>query len=142
MTTPVPRSVLVYGLLGLIPFLAPPLAGAFIPGAGPVAAPVLSLYGGLILSFLGGARWGMAVTKAEPRAAVITLAMLPSLVALALLLIPPDLRRVQLLGLAAALGLHWLWDLRGEGLPAWYARLRTPLTAGAVIGLFAGALTV
>jgi hypothetical protein len=65
------------------------------------------------------------------------LAMLPTLVGLALLL-TPDV--VRLPGLAAALALHWLWDVRSPGLPAWYPRLRSLLTAGAVLGLVAGAV--
>ena len=42
--------------------------------------------------------------------------------------------------LAAALVLHYIWDLRSPGLPVWYPRLRLILTAGAVAGLAAGAL--
>jgi len=130
---------MTYGLLGLIPFLAPPLAGTIFPHLRAIAAFILVLYGALILSFLGGARWGLAVARPSPRASVVTLAMLPTLVGLALLALG-DARRAQMLGLAAALGLHWLWDLRGEDLPAWYPDLRTLLTAGAAIGLVAGAM--
>ncbi len=137
-----PTVVLVYGLLGLIPFLAPPLIGLFLPAWIGLAGIVLALYGGLILSFLGGARWGMAVKAAEPSPGTVSLAMLPSLVGLALLVLPPGFRALQLLGLAAALVLHWLWDLRGADLPTWYGRLRTLLTAGAVVGLVAGAVVL
>jgi len=132
--------VLVYGLLGLVPFLAPPLVGTLFPDVKDVAATVLALYGGLILSFLGGARWGLAVAHPSPLASVITLSMIPTLAALALLLLPAHTRLAQLLGLAVALVLHWLWDLRGKDLPAWYAGLRTMLTVGAAIGLVAGAI--
>jgi 4-amino-4-deoxy-L-arabinose transferase-like glycosyltransferase len=57
-----------------------------------------------------------------------------------LILLPPDRSGLQLAGLAAALVLHLLWDLRSQGLPGWYPRLRLILTAGAVAGLAAGAL--
>ena len=73
---------------------------------------------------------------------VISLSMLPTLVGLALLVAPPGARRLQLFGLAVALGVHWLWDVSGEDLPAWYPRLRTPLTVGAVAGLIAGAFVL
>ena len=106
----------------------------------PLAGVVAGVYGALILSFLGGARWGLEVARPQPRVAVVSLAMLPSLVGLVLLLLPSDWRSLQLWGLAAALLLHWLWDVRAAGLPPWYPRLRTILTLGAVTGLAAMAL--
>ncbi len=139
---PIPRAVLVYGVLGLLPFLAPPVAGVLLPSLLPWAAVLLAFYGALILSFLGGARWGLAIARPAPPTAVVSLAMLPTLVALALLWLPSQARRWQLLGLAAALALHWLWDIGGADLPHWYGRLRTILTAGAVVGLGAGAFAL
>jgi hypothetical protein len=134
----VPVAVLIYGLFGIIPFLAPPIAGFIIPEVKTRAGFILVLYGGLILSFLGGARWGFANAHPPPAPRVVSISMVPTLAALALLAAPADWRRSQLIGLAAALALHWLWDLRATGLPAWYARLRTMLTAGAIAGLLAG----
>jgi hypothetical protein len=136
---PAPSAVVAYGMLGVIPFVAPPLAGAVFPAMQGAAGAVLALYGGLILSFLGGARWAFANAHPPPSPSVVSLSMLPTLVALALLALPADMRRLQLLGLAAALLLHWVWDLRGAALPAWYGWLRSLLTAGAVAGLLAGA---
>ena len=130
-----PRLVLVYGLLGLIPFLAPPLVGAALPASKDLAATVLALYGALILSFLGGARWGLTVGRAAPDPRVVSLSMLPTLAGLALLLAPNE---VRLPGLAAALALVWFWDVRDPDLPVWYPVLRSLLTAGAVIGLLSG----
>jgi ribose/xylose/arabinose/galactoside ABC-type transport system permease subunit len=138
----VPRVVLTYGLLGLIPFLVPPLIGSVAPAHGDWAAAVLALYGALILSFLGGARWGLTVGRPATDALVVSLAMLPALAGLALLLLPSAMRQAQLLALAGALALHWLWDMRGEDVPAWYPSLRTPLSAGAVLGLLAGAFVL
>jgi hypothetical protein len=110
------------------------------PGWRDFAAQVLVLYGALILSFLGGARWGLAVAGLNPSAWVVSLAMLPTLVALTLLLLPSD--RLRLLGLAFALALNWVWDVLSDRMPDWYPTLRTILTAGAVIGLVAGAVTL
>jgi hypothetical protein len=131
----IPRVVLIYGVLGWIPFLLPPVAGLVFPDARPVSLAILSVYGALILSFLGGARWGFAVAEPRPPPRVVSLAMLPTLIGLGLLLLPAGPR---LLGLAIALVLHWLWDLFSDGLPPWYGPLRTALTAGAVVGLVAG----
>jgi hypothetical protein len=137
-----PRVVLAYGLLGLIPFLAPPVIGRLFPQGAALAAEGLALYGGLILSFLGGARWAMAVRHEPVDGRIVSLAMLPTLVALALLLLPADRRAAQLAGLALALLIHGVWDIRSRGLPDWYPRLRLILTLGGVIGLTAGALTL
>jgi len=138
MAYPAPRAVLVYGLLGLIPFIAPPVISWIFSDLRPFAGLVQVLYGALILSFLGGARWGLAIAGSVPRTLAVSLAMLPTIVGLGLLLLPASTRRIQLCGLALALGLHWIWDLRGRDLPVWYAGLRTLLTVGAVAGLVGG----
>ena len=137
-----PPVVFIYGLLGVIPFLAPAPTGIVFPDFKGLAAHVLALYGGLILSFLGGARWGFANAHPAPRAGLISLSMLPTLTGLALLAAPSGMRRLQLLGLAIALGLHWLWDVRSDDLPVWYPKLRTLLTLGAVVGLIAGVVVL
>ena len=136
---PIPRAVLAYGLAGVLPFLVCPLLGVLWPGARGPAVVVLAAYGALILSFLGGARWGLEGSTAAPSPKVVGLAMLPTLVGLALLTLTGVAPRMQLLGLAAALVAVWVWDLRGAGLPGWYGRLRSLLTLGAVAGLCAGA---
>jgi hypothetical protein len=136
---PIPRPVLAYGLAGVLPFLACPLSGVLWPDARGPAAVVLAAYGALILSLLGGARWGLEGSKVAPSPRVVGLAMLPTLVGLALLTLTGVAPRMQLLGLAAALAAVWAWDLRGAGLPGWYGRLRSILTLGAVVGLGAGA---
>jgi ribose/xylose/arabinose/galactoside ABC-type transport system permease subunit len=133
----IPRSVLVYGLLGLIPFLAPPLISLVTPAHGGILGLVVLVYGALILSFLGGARWGQEVARPEPRPLVVTLAMLPTLAGFGLLLATSLDRPRQLLAMAALLGLHFFWDAASRDLPRWYTRLRLILTAGAITGLAA-----
>jgi hypothetical protein len=134
--------VLVYGLLGLIPFLLPPLLGGWSPAhAGFIALVVLG-YGALILSFLGGARWGLEVAAPRPGFVVVSLSMLPTLAGLVLLLAPWLSRPVQLTAMAVLLALQMVWDVRSKRLPDWYPRLRAMLTLGAVAGLIAMALVV
>lgn len=133
----IPPVVLIYGLLGLIPFLAPVWLGTMFPAQAGFAAQVLAVYGAVILSFLGGARWGFAVIENRPDPVTVSLAMLPSVAGLGLMLMPDA---VRLPGLAGALAAHWLWDLRSTGLPGWYPALRSILTAGATAGLIAGAV--
>lgn len=138
-----PIVVLAYGLAGLIPFLGLPLLGWLAPALAGQATQWQAIYAALILSFLGGARWGQAVPAAAPSTLVVSLAMLPSIVGWVLLLAEPAIGRAALLGgLAAALMLHFLWDVRSDGLPAWYPRLRAILTTGAMAGLAGGALLI
>ena len=100
------------------------------------------MYATLILSFLGGARWGLAVRDASPSPAVVGLAMIPTLAGAAILGFTHGEMRAQLLMLAGALVLCWVWDVSAKDLPAWYGRFRTSLTLGAVGGLLVGAMQV
>ncbi len=133
-----PVWVLRLGRLGLIPFLVPGLAGWLWPAIAPLAGSALAAYAALILSFLAGARWGMAVAAPSINNRIVSLAMLPSLTGFALILLPPEWRGWQLAGLAAAYILQGYWDLRATTVPTWYASLRGQLTLGALAGLAAG----
>ena len=137
---PIPRPVLAWGLAGLIPFLGLPMLSLAAPELSAGCDRALGLYAAVILSFLGGARWGREVASAAPDPRLIAFSMAPSVAAWGLALLPPGHAGLQLAGLAGALVLHLLWDLRSQGLPGWYPRLRLILTAGAVAGLAAGAL--
>lgn len=135
-----PPAVLAFGLLGTIPFWSLPMAALLAPSWMGVAAAVEAAYAALILSFMGGARWGLAVRDPTPDPVVVGLAMTPTLAGLAALVFFHGATRLQLFGLAAALTLSWGWDFSAKRLPPWYARLRTGLTLGAVGGLCVGAL--
>ena len=139
---PAPQAVLAYGLLGVIPFWSLPLAELLAPNWTGVAAAIEAVYAALILSFLGGARWGLAVRDAPPDPVVVGLAMTPTLAGLSAIVFLHGAARLQLLALAAALTLSWGWDFTAQGLPAWYARLRSGLTLGAVAGLCVGVMQV
>jgi hypothetical protein len=92
-------------------------------------------YGALVLSFLGGVRWGAAIGDA--RAAELTLSAFPVLAGWLALLLPAILG-VSLL--IAGFLTQALWDAiaveRGR-LPRWYGRFCAALTAGAVLALLA-----
>lgn len=133
-----PSWILFYGQLGLIPFIAPSVVGWFWPAAVPLAGSALAIYAALILSFLGGGRWGMAIQAPSVDNRIVSLAMLPSLAGFALLLLPSEHRGWQLAGLAAAHVLQGAWDLRAANVPMWYADLRGRLTLAAVMGLVLG----
>ncbi len=135
---PPSRLVAMFGALGLIPFWAPLALALAAPGYGRWALGVQAVYAGLILSFLGGARFGRALDT-PGGGAVVSISMLPSIVALGLLAAPLT-RAAGSLALALALVAAFLWDVRARGLPASYKRLRAALTVFAAAALAIGAL--
>src|SRR5208282_5305713 len=76
---PLPARVL--GVAGLIPFALGALAVNFAPEIKAEAAATLLLYGSVILSFLGGIRWGFAVLEEEKAGWAYGLSVVPSLAA-------------------------------------------------------------
>lgn len=139
----VPLGALVLGIAGLIPFLgfaALALSGqeGDLTTLGLAPRTILSTYGAVIASFLGGIRWGAAAARGGGNSDYLV-AILPSLIAWAALAAPPpwDLR---ILG-----GLVLLWgfvdqDLSRRGLaPPWLGRLRLGLSLVAGLSLLIAA---
>ena len=139
----VPSAAAWLGGLGIIPFaglsLATPFANDVLKARLSFA---LMAYGAVILSFLGGIHWGLAI-GAVPQTdnslrRRIALSILPSLVAWAALLAPFS---IGFLVLAAAFVAMLLVDIRASRIheaPAWYPKLRWPLSCGAVAALLVG----
>ena len=140
----IPGAPLALTLAGMAPFAA----GTGVMWAAQ-ADPVLQAqswlallaYGAVILSFVGGLRWGAEVAGREaPRAKVLGLSVLGSLAAWALVLYGV-LGALGWQVFAAAAGahlLHGVWDTGAQGLPAWMRRLRAIGTFGAAAALLAG----
>ena len=125
------RAAWLLGLAGTLPFIA--TSAVYCLGPAPLKGPMslaLLTYAGVILSFLGGARWGMEVVRHRPpRAQVLIPAIVPSLVAWGLLVGAAWAPlKWQLGGLIVAFLAQWLWDNSSLETPVWYAPLRTVLT--------------
>lgn len=140
------RPAFFLGYAGLLPAVAALGVAALAPPEWrELAFRAGALYAGLILSFLGGAWWGLATRAGASRAwPLYILSVVPSLAALALLLLlTPD--RLILLGALIAVTLPVDRMLVREGLaPANWMRLRIPLSLGlaaATIGLGLVAMT-
>jgi Protein of unknown function (DUF3429) len=138
----VPAPARILGFAGLIPFVFGALAVAFAPEIKPEAAAALLLYGALILSFLGGVRWGFAVIEGENAGwNVYGVSVVPPLAAW---VAAAGGGPAGLLILAIALGL-WYGVERALppalSLPAWYTRLRGILSAAAVASLLFAAVS-
>jgi hypothetical protein len=143
----IPGVPLALMLGGLVPFAAG-AGGMWALRADPAlqgqVALALLVYGAIILSFLGGIRWGAEVNAhggGIPRTRQLVLSVLGSLAAWGLVLWAvlgaPGWPVFALA--AAAHGLHGIWDADGAGLPMWMRRLRILGAAGAVIALGAAA---
>ena len=138
--TRIPRAALLLGLGGLVPFVACALSIFTGVRLALLNDPVLALlaYGAVILSFLGGVRWGFALRISDEglQARAMILSIAPAVVAWLLLLQPSLLGLVVLPVLYVLL---WLADeqLPRIGAPKWYVKLRRLLTAVVVLSLLA-----
>jgi hypothetical protein len=136
--TRIPRSALLLGLAGLLPFLwsaATHLFPALAASAGQILSPMFLgsvvgiTYGVVILSFMSGVLWGFA-TKADGREATIayTLSVIPALWAFLMVTDASDISAIFLaagfVGLLLLDAVFQAWGLA----PRWWLRLRVMLT--------------
>lgn len=138
-----PRGAIQLGWAGVLPFFALALLAWLPPWRDPAAQALLA-YGAVILSFLGGVRWGRAMASGAGTGQFAA-AVVPSLWGwLAWLLLSP---LPALCVLAGGFALVARWDARGDALsaPDSFRRLRRGLSlavlachALAVAGLLAG----
>lgn len=141
-TRTIPQPALILGLAGLIPFIAAAIA-TLLPDTSvfsTLATPALGAYGAVILSFLGGVKWGVLLNDQAGLKiwGPLFLSVVPSIIAWAALLLPA---MAMLALLVAAMALQYFLDkksVQNQKLPQWYGRLRTILTTGAVLSLLVG----
>ena len=132
-----PVALWAIAVLALAPF---PLS-AFAYGYGPpdVARPALTIvmtWSAVILSFLGGVRWGMETMLRDPRWYRQVVSVSAAVAAWMLLLARhrfPD--SWILVGAIAAFLLQWLFDHQGPDVPARYPKLSTAITGAACVSL-------
>ncbi len=136
----VPLPALILGWLGVIPFAALPIAGVLdmeLPFAGWRNG--LVLYAAVILSFMGGAQWGLAMAADDGRnpsalGSRLAASVVPALWGWAVILFIGATSE-SLLALAAGFLLLLVYDLGSArtGLaPGWYGSLRLQLTFAVV----------
>lgn len=142
MTRP-PLSTMILGAAGLIPFVALAIAVHFgAPVWGALAIKAILLYGAVILSFMGGCRWGFAAAGLGegPRFLPLAVSTGPALLAWGAALVGG---RAGLLLLSGSLLLLFVADealTRAGGAPEWWTALRAPLSVIASAALFAAAV--
>ena len=119
-------------LAGLIPFVGCAALVLLTPDGARVWVEPLTVYGAIILSFLGGARWGRTMAGPEPDWLQLVLSNLPAVAAwLTFLPTVPD--GFQLLVMIFGLIAMLYWDLRSATV--WYRNLRLTATGGAALSL-------
>jgi Protein of unknown function (DUF3429) len=132
----IPRAALWLGIAGALPFWL--AAFSFFTGLlmteGQSLAVALA-YGGLMLAFLGGIRWGVALgaTDESRRARELIGGAVPVLMGLAAFFLAPP---IGLSLIIIALFIQALADVMSAdrgALPGWFGRLRALLTVLAVI---------
>jgi hypothetical protein len=128
----VPAPAAFLGLAGVLPFAAAALGSSLLGGEpGAFARMALLGYGAVILSFLGGIHWGLAIAAGRPGLRELGVGVLPSLVGWAGLLVGGAAGLLLLaLGFAGVLLVDFRLTRDGVA-PPWFARLRSVLT-GAV----------
>ncbi len=140
----IPRTALLLGLGGLLPFVGlavAMIAAPDLPGVGPRTLHMaLVTYSALIASFLGGVRWGNALCVPEQQTREFIIAVLPSLVAWLALATPRPYDLMMLIGIFLALGVSDVGLVLSGGAPRWYGKLRVVLTAIVTLSLLAALL--
>lgn len=138
----VPAEAAWLGGLGAVPFVALSAAVWLMAEHSALALVALRGYGAVILSFLGGVHWGLAMRRASPGFRPLALSVVPSLLGWLGLLLPPQPGLVLLtVAIIAMLAVDVSLSQRGIA-PPWYRSLRIPLSIIVSICLAAGALAV
>ncbi|XP_067678224.1 transmembrane protein 69-like [Haliotis asinina] len=133
-SSPVPA--LVFGFSGLIPFLSAPVYMTMSQLYMPQIAFAQLAYGAVILSFLGGVRWGFVVPEEsyhKPDWFNLGYSVTPSLVAWIGLLLPDP---VSLITVMAGIAGSAYFDTVVPGYPPWFKGLRFVLSFCAVLSLW------
>jgi flagellar motor component MotA len=134
-----PRTALLVGLGGLIPFIGLATVIALAPEIGGLGQRALHMalvtYAALIASFIGGVRWGNALSGHSRQTHEFIISVIPSLLAWLALATPRPFDLMLLIGVFLALGVSDVGLAISGGAPRWYGKLRVFLTAIATLSL-------
>jgi hypothetical protein len=126
----------ILGLLGLVPIVIP-TALLLYAGDRFIAFNLLVTavggYSAVILSFLGGIRWGSSLMTSVSGKGTLIVSILPALVGWILLFVPAPW---IFAGFAVAFLLQGIWDvfaIQRGALPLYFRKLRITLTAVVVL---------
>lgn len=128
-------------ILGLVPFVLIAITIFILGSSNAAIDPIFSIfrtYSALMLSFLGGIRWGYIMREdnefIETKALIIS--VVPALLAWMALLAPQEYAPITLLVFLLAFCAHGAWDSfagNSEKLPLWYSNLRIKITLAVAV---------
>lgn len=123
---------------GFVPFAFLAIALGILGGHHPAHAVLLDafrLYGAVILSFLGGIRWGIAILPPAAPARTLLFSVCPAIVAWSALLLPPQAGLPLMILAYCAQGAWDSLSFHSDEKLAWFAHLRVVLTLGVVLSM-------
>ena len=135
----IPEAAAWLGGLGLLPFVGGALL-VLMTGSS-WASDGLRFYAASILSFMGGVQWGLAIVHQGTidRAPILfgrlLISVLPALIAWLALLLHTPYGLAVIAAMFAILLYADLQAVKQRWAPAWYGRLRTPLTGVVLVCL-------
>ncbi len=131
----IPSTAAWLGAGGALPFLGGAAAAAFDPGViGAQAVAVVIVYGAVILSFLGGVFWGIAVVRGGPvgggddRDRLLLIGVMPSLAGWGAALAPASAACFLLAAIFLLVLFADRWAAHRRWMPRWWMRLRVRLS--------------
>lgn len=132
-----PLPAVVLGAAGLIPFITAPWMCMTVGEFDPAWELSQVAYGAVILSFLGGARWGLSLAPVRvpglsPSWENMGVAVAPAILGWLSLLMPSP---VGVLTVSSGLLVTGYLDITTAGYPTWYKGMRFVLTAVAVASM-------
>ena len=141
-TKSIPKPALILGFMGLLPFVS--MACIAVIQSPEIDRRIINnflFYGAIILSFLGGVRWGIAINDTAsslPLFRPLFVSVIPSLVAWVACLVAEE-TGLLILSVGFCLMLHA--DYKLPGAPNWYLRLRIPLSFVVLVSLLTALLS-
>ena len=144
----VPPAAAWLGVLGALPFVSIAGLSPFVESPHrELASFAIAAYGALILSFLGGVHWGLAIAGFGPAHTANNMfrrlagSVVPSLIGWAALFFPKSVGAAILAAAFCVLSLFDVYATRKSEAPAWYPKLRLPLTLLVIAALTVSAFS-
>ena len=134
------RTAFILTAAGALPFIALAVAmGVLDAPTNSTAGLWLQTYAAVILSFLGGIRWGLAIGAPSGASGTLALSVLPALAGwimlpFAIILMPGP---VWYLGFAALFAIQLIWDRASGAVPAWFKTIRLQVSLVVIASLAA-----
>lgn len=139
LNPPLPRGMLLLGWSGVLPFALAVATALVLPAWAGLAAAAFVCYGAVILSFLGGARWGRGLAGGVGPGRFVE-AVVPSLIGFCALLLL-HVTWVALLLLALGFAIWMVIDQRDRLWSPAYKRMRLGISI-VVLALHAAWLVI